>query len=180
MKDLKLNHYLFSISWPRILPSGIKNDYINEKGIEHYDNLINMLLENRMTPIVTLYLRFWRRNMEVGKMPVWSTSSTFLPTCALRDLAIESNTGSPSTILGLLQWRAVRLENMLLVWRWGVSVPIMLPTTSLRHSMDTPLYTWQEMVYQRRWCARSCVMTGDCSTWGITSMKCSKDVFRKE
>uniref|UniRef100_A0A8C1S514 Cytosolic beta-glucosidase n=1 Tax=Cyprinus carpio TaxID=7962 RepID=A0A8C1S514_CYPCA len=55
MKDMNLNHYLFSISWPRILPSGIKNDYINEKGIEHYDNLINMLLENRMTPIVTLY-----------------------------------------------------------------------------------------------------------------------------
>ncbi len=31
------------------------DDYINEKGIEHYDNLINMLLENRITPIVTLY-----------------------------------------------------------------------------------------------------------------------------
>ncbi|WP_457831147.1 family 1 glycosylhydrolase [Staphylococcus aureus] len=28
---------------------------MNEKGIEHYDNLINMLLENRITPIVTLY-----------------------------------------------------------------------------------------------------------------------------
>ncbi|KAK2913865.1 hypothetical protein Q8A67_002264 [Cirrhinus molitorella] len=55
MKDMKLNHYLFSISWPRILPNGLRNDYINEKGIEHYDNLINMLLENRITPIVTLY-----------------------------------------------------------------------------------------------------------------------------
>ncbi|TRY82024.1 hypothetical protein DNTS_006672 [Danionella cerebrum] len=55
MKDMKLNHYLFSISWPRILPSGIRADYINEKGLDHYDNLINMLLENRITPIVTLY-----------------------------------------------------------------------------------------------------------------------------
>ncbi|TSK19974.1 Lactase-like protein [Bagarius yarrelli] len=55
MKDMKLNHYRFSISWPRILPTGIKADQINEKGIQHYDNLINMLLENQITPIVTLY-----------------------------------------------------------------------------------------------------------------------------
>ncbi|XP_051989904.1 lactase-like protein isoform X3 [Xyrauchen texanus] len=55
MYDMKLNHYLFSISWPRILPSGIKTEYINEKGIEYYDKLINVLLENRITPIVTLY-----------------------------------------------------------------------------------------------------------------------------
>ncbi|MCI4393090.1 hypothetical protein PGIGA_G00153480 [Pangasianodon gigas] len=55
MKDLKLNHYRFSISWPRILPTGIKSDKINEKGIQHYDSLINMLLENQITPIVTLY-----------------------------------------------------------------------------------------------------------------------------
>lgn len=25
MKDMKLNHYRFSISWPRILPSGVKS-----------------------------------------------------------------------------------------------------------------------------------------------------------
>uniref|UniRef100_W5UL36 Cytosolic beta-glucosidase n=1 Tax=Ictalurus punctatus TaxID=7998 RepID=W5UL36_ICTPU len=55
MKDMKLNHYRFSISWPRILPTGIKSDQINEKGIQHYDNLINMLLESQITPIVTLY-----------------------------------------------------------------------------------------------------------------------------
>uniref|UniRef100_A0A4W4H253 Cytosolic beta-glucosidase n=1 Tax=Electrophorus electricus TaxID=8005 RepID=A0A4W4H253_ELEEL len=55
MKDMKLNHYSFSISWPRIIPSGIKSDKVNEKGIQHYDNLINFLLENRITPIVTLY-----------------------------------------------------------------------------------------------------------------------------
>ncbi|KAL7831075.1 hypothetical protein SRHO_G00305770 [Serrasalmus rhombeus] len=55
MKDMKLNHYRFSISWPRIMPSGIKSDQINEKGIQYYDNLISMLLENQITPIVTLY-----------------------------------------------------------------------------------------------------------------------------
>lgn len=30
-------------------------DHINEKGIQYYDDLINLLLENKITPIVTLY-----------------------------------------------------------------------------------------------------------------------------
>lgn len=28
MKDMKFNHYRFSISWPRILPSGLKSKHI--------------------------------------------------------------------------------------------------------------------------------------------------------
>ncbi|KAG9341215.1 hypothetical protein JZ751_019655 [Albula glossodonta] len=55
MKELKLNHYRFSISWPRILPTGIKSDHVNEKGLKYYDDLINLLLESKITPIVTLY-----------------------------------------------------------------------------------------------------------------------------
>ncbi|XP_076589127.1 lactase-like protein isoform X1 [Chaetodon auriga] len=55
MQELKLNHYRFSISWPRLIPTGIKSDHINEKGVQYYDNLINHLLENKITPIVTLY-----------------------------------------------------------------------------------------------------------------------------
>lgn len=84
MKELKLNHYRFSISWPRLIPTGIKCEYmmtktlrlrlcwtecssslytvipfpadhVNEKGIQYYDELINHLLENNITPIVTLY-----------------------------------------------------------------------------------------------------------------------------
>ncbi|KAK2842328.1 hypothetical protein Q5P01_012528 [Channa striata] len=55
MRELKLNHYLFSISWPRIIPTGIKSDHVNEKGIQYYDELIDYLLENKVTPIVTLY-----------------------------------------------------------------------------------------------------------------------------
>uniref|UniRef100_A0A8B9L8P7 Cytosolic beta-glucosidase n=1 Tax=Astyanax mexicanus TaxID=7994 RepID=A0A8B9L8P7_ASTMX len=55
MKDLNLNHYVFSISWPRIIPTGIRTDHVNEKGIRYYDALIDQLLENKITPIVTLY-----------------------------------------------------------------------------------------------------------------------------
>ncbi|XP_029289220.1 lactase-like protein [Cottoperca gobio] len=55
MKELKLNHYRFSISWPRLIPTGIKSDHINEKGIQYYNELIDHLLESKITPIVTLY-----------------------------------------------------------------------------------------------------------------------------
>ncbi|XP_054475442.1 lactase-like b [Anoplopoma fimbria] len=55
MKELKLNHYRFSISWPRLIPTGIKSDHINEKGVQYYNELIDHLLENKITPIVTLY-----------------------------------------------------------------------------------------------------------------------------
>lgn len=55
MKELKLNHYRFSISWPRLIPTGIKSEHVNEKGVQYYDYLINHLLENNITPIVTLY-----------------------------------------------------------------------------------------------------------------------------
>uniref|UniRef100_A0AAQ4RK94 Cytosolic beta-glucosidase n=2 Tax=Gasterosteus aculeatus aculeatus TaxID=481459 RepID=A0AAQ4RK94_GASAC len=54
MKDMKLNHYRFSISWPRILPSGQKTE-LNERGIKYYEDLINRLLDNQITPVVTLY-----------------------------------------------------------------------------------------------------------------------------
>ncbi|XP_062245759.1 lactase-like b isoform X2 [Platichthys flesus] len=55
IKELKLNHYRFSISWPRLFPTGIKSDHINERGIQYYSDLIDQLLENNITPIVTLY-----------------------------------------------------------------------------------------------------------------------------
>ncbi|MHA1915658.1 MAG: GH1 family beta-glucosidase [Promethearchaeota archaeon] len=53
MKQLNLNAYRFSISWPRIFPLGKGN--INEKGVEFYDNLINELIANGIEPVVTLY-----------------------------------------------------------------------------------------------------------------------------
>ncbi|KAM6960800.1 lactase-like protein isoform 2-T3 [Aplochiton taeniatus] len=55
MTELKLNHYRFSISWPRLIPTGIRSDHVNEKGIKYYSELIDSLLENNITPIVTLY-----------------------------------------------------------------------------------------------------------------------------
>lgn len=54
LKHLGAKAYRFSISWPRILPTGdIAN--INEPGIEYYNKLINLLLENNIQPVVTLH-----------------------------------------------------------------------------------------------------------------------------
>ena len=53
MKELGLKAYRFSISWPRVLPSG--RDQVNQKGIVFYHNLIDELIKNDIEPIVTIY-----------------------------------------------------------------------------------------------------------------------------
>ena len=53
MKDLGVNSYRFSISWPRIFPIGTENK-VNQPGMDFYDRLVDTLLESNITPFVTL------------------------------------------------------------------------------------------------------------------------------
>jgi beta-glucosidase len=53
MKDLGLQAYRLSISWPRVLPAGVGE--ANEVGLRFYDQLIDGLLEAGITPFVTLF-----------------------------------------------------------------------------------------------------------------------------
>lgn len=53
MKELGLNSYRFSISWPRVLPEG--RGAINQKGLDFYDQLVDNLLQAEITPNATLY-----------------------------------------------------------------------------------------------------------------------------
>lgn len=55
MKSMGLRHYRFSISWPRVLPTGRLEDGVNDEGIKFYNNLIDGLLEAGITPYVSLY-----------------------------------------------------------------------------------------------------------------------------
>ncbi|XP_054758147.2 lactase/phlorizin hydrolase-like [Lytechinus pictus] len=54
MKNMGLNAYRFSISWPRVLQDGT-TDNINEAGFTYYSNVIDALLAANITPMVTLY-----------------------------------------------------------------------------------------------------------------------------
>jgi beta-glucosidase len=52
-RAMNLNSYRFSISWPRIQPTG--SGSANSKGIDYYSRLVDALLEARIRPFVTLY-----------------------------------------------------------------------------------------------------------------------------
>ncbi|KAK6149783.1 hypothetical protein DH2020_017308 [Rehmannia glutinosa] len=53
MENLGVNSFRFSISWARILPKG-RFGHVNMAGIDHYNKLIDALLEKGIQPFVTL------------------------------------------------------------------------------------------------------------------------------
>jgi beta-glucosidase len=53
MQELNLQVYRFSLSWPRIYPHG--TGAINEKGLDHYNRLVDALLDADIDPWITLY-----------------------------------------------------------------------------------------------------------------------------
>ncbi|BES89246.1 glycoside hydrolases [Nesidiocoris tenuis] len=55
MKDIGFKSYRFSISWPRVLPTGKVADGYSKTGLNYYTELIDELLANGIEPLVTLY-----------------------------------------------------------------------------------------------------------------------------
>ncbi|CAE8732992.1 unnamed protein product, partial [Polarella glacialis] len=55
MKSMGLQHYRFSISWPRMFPTGAASGEPNPEAVAHYNEFINELLAAGITPHVTLY-----------------------------------------------------------------------------------------------------------------------------
>jgi beta-glucosidase len=53
MRAMNLKSYRFSISWPRIQPSG--SGAVNPKGVGYYSRVVDALLEAHIRPFVTLY-----------------------------------------------------------------------------------------------------------------------------
>ncbi|KAF4108762.1 hypothetical protein G5714_009835 [Onychostoma macrolepis] len=54
LRALKVKTYRFSLSWSRIFPKGYKSSF-NQKGVDYYNRLIDGLIANNITPMVTLY-----------------------------------------------------------------------------------------------------------------------------
>lgn len=75
-RAMNLNSYRFSLSWPRIQPSG--SGAANPKGIDYYSRVVDALLEAHIRPIVTLY--HWdlpQALEEAGGWPSRDTASRF-------------------------------------------------------------------------------------------------------
>src|SRR5206468_3435112 len=53
MKQLGLKAYRFSVSWPRVLPTG--RGQINPAGLDFYDRLVDEVLAAGIDPFLTLY-----------------------------------------------------------------------------------------------------------------------------
>lgn len=53
MRAMNLRSYRFSISWPRVQPLG--SGAVNPKGLDYYSRIVDVLLEARIRPFVTLY-----------------------------------------------------------------------------------------------------------------------------
>ncbi|XP_064605858.1 lactase/phlorizin hydrolase-like [Liolophura sinensis] len=54
LKDMGVNHYRLSLSWPRIVPNPLTGE-VNQQGLDYYNRVINALVEAGITPMVTLY-----------------------------------------------------------------------------------------------------------------------------
>jgi beta-glucosidase len=76
MRAMNLNSYRFSISWPRIQPTGAGP--ANSKGLDYYSRLVDALLEARIRPFVTLYHWDLPQALEdAGGWPNRDTASRF-------------------------------------------------------------------------------------------------------
>jgi beta-glucosidase len=69
MRDLGLGAYRFSIAWARLLPGG--KGTVNQKGLDFYARLVDLLLESGIQPMVTLY--HWDLPLALDHLGGWTS-----------------------------------------------------------------------------------------------------------
>lgn len=82
MRELGLSAYRFSVSWPRVQPSG--SGAPNEPGVDFYSRLVDELLSAGIEPVITLYHWDLPQTLEDrGGWPVRETAERFAAYAAL-------------------------------------------------------------------------------------------------
>lgn len=72
MREIGLNAYRFSVSWPRILPAG--RGQVNQRGLDFYAQLVDGLLEAGIRPFPTLF--HWDLPQALQEEGGWTARST--------------------------------------------------------------------------------------------------------
>jgi beta-glucosidase len=72
MKELNLQAYRFSVSWSRILPQG--SGAVNPAGLDFYERLVDELLAQDITPMLTLY--HWDLPLALHERGGWENRDT--------------------------------------------------------------------------------------------------------
>jgi beta-glucosidase len=72
MKELGIDSYRFSLSWPRIQPGG--SGPVNPAGLAFYDRLLDELLASGISPMATLY--HWDTPLELDEAGGWMNRDT--------------------------------------------------------------------------------------------------------
>lgn len=86
LKKLNIKNFRFSLSWPRIIPSG--TGFVNMQGIDFYDRVIDLCLDLDIAPWVTLY--HWDLPLALEKKGGWKNRdiinwfSDYVEICALK------------------------------------------------------------------------------------------------
>ncbi|MFD8481004.1 GH1 family beta-glucosidase [Kitasatospora sp. NPDC059673] len=97
MADLGLTSYRFSLSWPRIQPTG--RGPAVERGLDFYRALVDTLLEHGISPVATLYHWDLPQDLEdAGGWPIRETAHRFAEYAALAARALGDRVPLWSTL----------------------------------------------------------------------------------
>jgi beta-glucosidase len=72
MSELGMGSYRFSVSWPRVVPTGV--GAVNPKGIDFYSRLVDRMLAKGISPALTLY--HWDLPQELQDAGGWTARDT--------------------------------------------------------------------------------------------------------